>query len=98
MTITELDLSLTTGVQTLTAAAGSKFVPQSVSYVQFVNPSASASFAYAMPGSTPAVNGIGVTVGPLGSSTVSCPPGVVFPLSSVSIIGTTTSAATVFWS
>ena len=38
-------------------------------FLQIQNPSATASLAYTLDGSTPAVNGNGFTLGPLGSAT-----------------------------
>lgn len=92
MTISELDLSPTTGAQTIAALAGG-FVPQSVTYVQFVNNSASASVTYSL--TTPVTNGAGVTLAAGASSTISCPPGVVYPLASVSIMASAAAKLTV---
>jgi hypothetical protein len=38
-------------------------------FLQIENPSASASLAFTLDGSTPVVNGNGITLGPLGSAT-----------------------------
>lgn len=97
MTITELDLTIGTGAQNITVATGGNVnIPQGVSYVQIVNNSSSASVTYSL--NTPATNGNGVTIAAAGSSTISCPPGVIFPLASLNFIGSAAGKATVFYS
>lgn len=96
MTIAELDLSVTTSSTVITALTGGTAAPQAVSYVQFINNSASATATYSL--NTPVTNGAGVTITASGSSTISCPPGVVFPLASVKLIGSAAANVTVLYS
>lgn len=95
MTIAELNLTITTASQAITATT-SQFVPQGVSYAQFVNNNATGTVTFSL--NTPATNGIGITLQPGGSTTIACPPGVIYPLASVKIIGSASAVVTVLYS
>lgn len=96
--IQELDLTVTNSSTLITSLTGGTKAPQNAQYVSIENPSATASMAFNIIGSTPAVNGIGVTLSPLGSYTFDNPAGSTVPLASLQFISSIASQpVTVFW-
>ena len=66
----QINVSLTSA-----AAAIGAPLPSSGTYLQIHNPSATASLAYTFDGSTPVINGNGITLGPLVTATYDNPAG-----------------------
>lgn len=98
MAITELDLTVTNSSTLITSLTGGSKAPQEAQYVSINNPSSTASCAFSIVGSTPAIGGIGVTLGPLGSYTFDSPSGVYVPLASLNFISSASSQSiTIFW-
>jgi hypothetical protein len=63
---------------TNSAAVVSATIPNNVSYMQIHNPHPTASIAFTIDGSTPVVNGNGITLGPLVTATYDNPGGSTF--------------------
>lgn len=90
--LVENDLAVTNAATTPTG------LPEYASYGQIFNPHATASIAFSLNGKDPVVNGLGITLAPLGSYTFDNPSNVRLPLGKLKIISSTASqAATLFW-
>ena len=87
----QVDLTVTNSAAT---PAG---LPQRTQFFVIHNPHATASLALSF-GGTPAINGIGVTLGPLGSQTFDAPSGVSYPVGTLKLISSVASqAATILY-
>ena len=83
------NLTVTNSAQAMSALWTT--APQSSDYVQICNPSATASIAFTIDGSSPVVNGNGITIAPLGSETFDHPAGVGFPVGALKLISSVAS-------
>ena len=93
MALTQLNLTVTNASQTIGTIMGSVYVPQNVQYAQIINPNASALVAFTIDGTTPVVNGNGVTITATNAETFDNPAGSTFPLASTKLISNAASQA-----
>ena len=91
LAMSEADLTVTNTATVVTSLTGGSKVPQNVPYLVIENPSSTASLAFTINGATPVVNGLGITLGPLGSQTFDAPTGVGYPIGSLKIISSSAS-------
>ena len=87
----EFDITVTNSATAVASLTGGTNIPQASSYVAIENPSATASIAFSVNGATPIVNGLGITLGPLGSIVFDAPGGVAFPCGSLKFISSAAS-------
>jgi hypothetical protein len=72
-------------------------LPGSASYLQIHNPHATATIAYTFDGSTPVINGNGITLAALGTDTRDQPGGTVWSGSIKAISSVASQAVTIIW-
>lgn len=90
--IVELDITVTNAVSTPSG------LPTSAQYVQIFNPHATASLAFTINGQVPSINGVGITLAPLGSETFDAPSSSQFPLGNIKLVSSVSSQnATILW-